>query len=70
MTLDNIIYDLNNQNLSITQIANHLIDTGEICMNQEEVEKLVEDKLKELQQEIEADAYLSSMDCYYDNYCE
>lgn len=66
-----IILDLYNDGKSIKEIANFLLTfhKNEISVhNQSDLELSVSSTLRELEDEFEADAYLSSMDCYYENY--
>jgi len=62
-------------NFSVDQIAESLMtvkDTFKISNDQTKPKLVdfIEKTLKEYREELEADAYLSSLDCYYDNYCE
>ena len=76
-TIQDQIIDLFYLNNSIEQIADLLLKEQDLFMisdstSQVRVEliKFIEKTLKNHQDELEADAYLSSMECYYDNYCE
>ena len=70
MNTQSIIYDLFNSNQTVSEIAQHLISNNLVEFNDITLaEQFVEKNLQEIKEEIEADAYLSSMDCYYDNFC-
>ena len=69
-TLQDKIIDLCYLNYSVDQIANYLISEKNDSLDRQELIDLIEKTIKSHSEELEADAYLSSMECYYDNYCE
>ncbi len=73
MDITNIVLQAYNEKLSVSEIVNHLVTNHKDkleTLDLVEIEKNVENILEEIHQELEADAYLSSLECYYDNYCE
>ena len=70
-TIKDTIIDLCYLNYSDEQIADYLI-LNKISNEQDRnsIIVLVKDTVKEHQDELDADAYLGSIECYYDNYCE
>lgn len=67
MNIEFKIYELFESGLSIDEIVDSLT---EVQLNKIELKKLVHTFLSHMKSELEADAYLSSLECYYDNYCE
>ena len=70
-TIKDTIIDLCYLNYSDEQITDYLI-LNKISNEQDRnsIFLLVKDTVKEHQDELDADAYLGSIECYYDNYCE
>jgi hypothetical protein len=70
-TIKDTIIDLCYLNYSDEQIADYLIQNKiSADHSRDSIILLIKDAVKEHSEELEADAYLSSMECYYDNYCE
>lgn len=68
-SIQSTIIDLFYLNYSVDQIAEYLKNNNSIEKNSN-LEKIIEKTLKDFEEEMEADAYLSSIECYYDNFCE
>lgn len=69
-TLQDKIIDLLYLNYSVDQIADYLLTNDSVNQDRKELVDLIEKTFKSHSEELEADAYLSSIECYYDNYCE
>ena len=70
-TIKDTIVDLCYLNYSNDQIVDYLI-LNQLTTNQDKESfiEIINEVVKEHQEELEADSYLGSLECYYDNYCE
>lgn len=69
-TIKDTIVDLCYLNYTTEQIVNYLVFNKVSNQDKTELYELVSKTIKEHQEELDADAYLGSLECYYDNYCE